>query len=435
MIHCTDVVVGGGIAGLYACKLLQDANPDASIILLESQPTLGGNIRDVTYSPGEGLSRVTPLSAQNQLPVVPVGPVRINPSQRLIMELADTLGVQSESAFYRDMRVLNRQRVEAEFESFQGYQELEQNAERFRFMGDFEGTDPSRYMEFWEQDVFSPTNLFPVNGFSEFVCKLAQSFVKRGGKALVNTPATYLSWEQSSNQYLIHTPQKSYKANRCIIAVPPIGLRNIKGPIPTFLNAQKFVREIKPVPVTTITMWFDTAWWTALDFQRIWDHSNPLLHVEFFGTKSKLASKAIRVSYADGSAASLFGKQATLPRCQSDAVHEMVKALKSLLPEVANSIPKPLHTHVESFENAWHFEHPGAEVSLSEKRELAAKPYQLNPSLLGDQLCLVGEAYNPHRTWIEGALDSVLYALNETFLNKVHPTFTPSQTSQAPMFT
>ena len=93
-----------------------------------------------------------------------------------------------------------------------------------------------------------------------------------------------------------------------------------------------------------------------------------------------------------------------------------MRALRKMLPEA--TIPKPLHVHVEYFENAWHFEYPGSEVSLEEKRKQAANLSQLHPTLLGDSIFLVGEAYNPHRTWVEGALDSVHTALNKSFLHR-----------------
>ena len=97
----------------------------------------------------------------------------------------------------------------------------------------------------------------------------------------------------------------------------------------------------------------------------------------------------------------------------------MVAALRQMFPDC--DVTYPLHTHLEIFDAAWHFEHSDATVDIYEKQEIAADlmrafPQQVVDGTIGSSVYLCGEAYNPQRAWIIGALDSVKLSLMPRFV-------------------
>jgi hypothetical protein len=338
---------------------------------------------------------------------VRVGGCRVDPSQHRVLELYDHFGIKTTPAKYRDVAVVDGVRCAgADINEFPTDRST---AEAFRFVGDFEGTDKERYAEFCKHDVFDDTNHFARKGWSEFAQKTAKSFTDAGGSFQLNMRVTSVDFDRDSLQYVVaFASGEIVHATTCIIAIPPRALRKVGGSVVNWLNAEPFVRQSRPVPVTTATMWFDEPWWKSIDFHRIWDHSNQLHHVELFDALGATPSNAIRASYADGSASEVFADQAAKPEVDAWAVEEMLRSLRDMFPEVADHITQPLHTHVEHFDDAWYFEYRQARVSMSDKHSLAADLTALKkPDVLGTKLHLVGSAWAPERAWVNGAVHSV----------------------------
>jgi hypothetical protein len=72
------------------------------------------------------------------------------------------------------------------------------------------------------------------------------------------------------------------------------------------------------------------------------------------------------------------------------------------------AIPAPLFTHIEHLPWAWHFEWPGATVSVFDKQVYAAYLKYWSPEFIGSNVYIVGEAYNPQRAWIAAPLTSIM---------------------------
>jgi monoamine oxidase len=402
------IVLGGGIAGLMAASAMQTTRPRDSCVVFEAESDLGGLIRDVTFSPETGMQRINIAYPQQvTTPVVPVGGVRVDPSQHRVLELYDHFDIKSTPAKYRDVAVVDGARTEeADVMDFPATRKI---AQGFRFVGDFEATDKARYVEFCKHDVFHPTNHFAHKGWSEFAQKTARAFTDAGGHFELNMRVKAVDYSPATRQYLVtFASGEVVAAATCILAIPPRALKRIGGNVAACLNAEPFMRQSRPVPVTTVTMWFDETWWKKLDFHRIWDHSNQLHHIELFNTPGHTESKAIRISYADGATSEIFGGQAGKPEVDAWAVEEMLRSLRDMFPEVADDIPQPLHTHVEHFADAWYFEYRQARVSMSQKHAIAADLSALKKTdVLGSKLHLVGCAYSPERAWVNGAVHSV----------------------------
>jgi glycine/D-amino acid oxidase-like deaminating enzyme len=402
------IVLGGGIAGLMAASAMQTTRPRDSCVVFEAESDLGGLIRDVTFSPETGMQRINIAYPQQvTTPVVPIGGVRVDPSQFRVLELHDHFAIKSTPAKYRDVAVVDGVRTEEA--DVMDFPETREIAQAFRFVGDFEATDQARYVEFCKHDVFDDTNRFARKGWSEFAQKTAKSFTDAGGSFQLNMRVKTVDFDKVKQHYIVtFASGEIVHATTCIIAIPPRALRSVGGNVVNCLNAEPFMRQSRPVPVTTVTMWFNDTWWKKLDFHRVWDHSNQLHHLELFNTPGNTESKAIRISYADGATSEIFGDQAGKPEVDAWAVEEMLRSLRDMFPEVADDISQPLHTHVEHFADAWYFEFRQARLSMIEKHNLAADLSALkNTDVLGAKLHLVGCAYAPERAWVNGAVHSV----------------------------
>ncbi|WP_437755327.1 NAD(P)-binding protein [Sorangium sp. So ce1389] len=429
------IVVGGGIAGLMAAVAIQNKFPSASILILEKAADTGGRIKDVTWTAAKGLQRVeiaNPVPATD--PVVPVGGVRIDPSQNLTLHLFNWSKGEYEADYYQDWMALyddttgERKVVPAggdEHLVIFGYPKTLDEAYKFRFQGDFQSTDPNRYKEFSGQDVASREDYYPTKGFSQMAQAVQAEFnASTTSYTLVECPATGMDYTPATSTYTITIQHEDvtydFTSTGLVVAVPPMYIKQMDGAVATWLNGQDFVYETKAVPVTTVTMWYEYQWWTQLresygsNFARMWDHFSPLIHIEFFNDSYKLLSKAIRVSYADGSAADIFGNpqrggDKNVP--DDEALAHLKQALTDALAIFSVAPPDPLYTHIEHHPCAWHFEWPDAKNDIFKKQFLVMLLKFAAPTIIGSNVYLVGEAYNPQRTWIQGALESVVLSL------------------------
>ncbi|KAL9968631.1 hypothetical protein ACROYT_G020746 [Oculina patagonica] len=112
----------------------------------------------------------------------------------------------------------------------------------------------------------------------------------------------------------------------------------------------------------------------------------------------------LHTSYAKLHCAVKWGELLKISKQQTDRlIHE---ALERLFPGV--SIPKPLETVYYYWENGFeHVQRAGTHVKVSTVSDWAKRPFP------GQDVFIVGEAYNLLKGWVEGALRSAQNALQE----------------------
>jgi monoamine oxidase len=444
-VHCDVAVIGAGISGVYAAYRIITKSARTSVCLFESETRIGGRLKTVVL--GNGKRR-------------DVGGVRVNEEHTDMKNLAAELGIVLQPGEYMDRNdaggdeskinvwmiargkgadngadlrqaafptvdpelspwdlILSGANDNSQYTDTQSFTRSmfgSNNTEAwewfkgtYRFPGDFDqGVDAKTYAEFAGSDSINTINYYPVGGMGSFVDKMYSTIASNKRFTLYNAE-TVASVDKANNpnrRYVIATDRRTVTASTVIFAATPAGLMGIDGSIGARLATHNMVTGSKPILVTTLTQRFASRWWEqAFPHKRVWTTDNCLQLLEMPLTPGSKETNALRVSYADGACAYYWKSLFKQPTAVVNAVVKMY--LQSLFPGVA--IPDPLETVTQVWDNAWHFESPGAQYTIAEKRAWAIRP------IAGEKVAIVGEAFNLQRTWSNGVIAMVNEALNQ----------------------
>lgn len=335
----------------------------------------------------------------------------------------------------------------------EGFQYL---ADSFRFRGDFEnGVDPRSYVDFLKEDwdaCCSPT--YPKNGMSAFIYGTPDQNGSNGmlAKAKANGARTFLSegiatidkisnnnskcanpgGKNNGKYCLVTTKNNLVIADSVIIAVPPVGLKNIGGGIANTIKQDAKFQALVPVEVVSINHWWNTPWWEntrtadgTSTIARSWSTKNAIpsdtLYFNFleFGhsdyQKMQLATRSV---YSDDKVSNQHWKQlkvGTDPTSGVDAINaEIVREFNVIFPELNGTISTSqiTKTYFIVWPDAWYWLKGPTTLTNADITKWALEP------IPGEKISLASDAYNPSRTtWIDGAMKSSVNTLNYNYSN------------------
>lgn len=457
-LECEVAIIGGGVGGLHTAFRLGPAMGDR-VCVFEKDTALGGRIQDVS------------LDGSESAPRIGVGARRVMETQEVLFDLAQELAipletqrasidliearskfafakddlrsqypalvpdpdpkVDQETYIYDQIRLGSERANVKKYADFRSYirkvagnESYEFLRDMSRFRGDFEyPLDAGSYLDFLDEEwdtCCEPS--YPVGGMSEFVRRMEARASASGVRIFKSSPVLEIARE--GDGYRVQAGDKTVKAARLVIAVPPYFLKTIKGDVSVRIQEQASFQEIIGVRVVTITQWWPDDWWSqirnpgmASDNQvwRAWTTDHCLNFFEVPVEPYAAAQKVTRSVYDDDVRCVQFWED--LAQRGTDAVEaEITRGLAFLFSgngvttPATVTIPKPRKTHVQIWPAAWHWLRAGARSTNAEIYEWALEP------LPGEAVSLVGEAYNPNRAgWSDAAYKSSIHLLNKKF--------------------
>lgn len=456
-LSCEVVVVGGGVGGLHtAFRLAPELGEQ--VCLFEKEEELGGRIHDVAYDESDPDS-----------PRVGVGARRVMEGQTVLLDLATELGLEletpnlkvdlvsarggyafskedlvglydlepdpsgdTETALYDALRFGPERANAATYPDFETYVKAVVGEEGYaflhdmsRFRADFETPlDAAGYLDYLDEewDVCC-TPSYPKGGMSSFVHGMQAAAEADGAQIFTSEPVSAI--RRAEDGYEIQTSARTVRAEKVVIAVPPVGLNYIEGDVVEEIRAQQAYQDITGVKVVTVTQWWETPWYAEIvnpdidstdnNVWRAWTTEHCLNFIEIPQEPYAAAANVTRSVYNDDPDCSAYWEEleAEGEAAVAAAVEEGLTLLFSgngvSSPETVD-VPDPLKTHVHIWEAGWYWLGAGASLTNAELVEWAVEP------LPGEDVALVGEAYNVQRSgWSDAAYKSSIKLLNAKY--------------------
>ncbi|MEM8845274.1 MAG: FAD-dependent oxidoreductase [Pseudomonadota bacterium] len=443
--QCEIAIIGGGASGLYTAFRL---GPEygSRVCVFEKEAELGGRIKDVSKEPGG--------------PVFGVGALRVIESQRVVIDLAQELGITLEFADNREQIISTRGYLAEDsqtlnelaypvlpddvsegelydellfgpsrptavdypdFRSYardvigvEGYQFL---ADMSRFRGEFTAPVDARSFLDWldeEETLFGPAG-YPIGGMSQYIVRMAEEARSYGVQIFTSEPVISVNRSGKGNQfnkkYKVITKKRFIRPKFVVIATPVNALKHIKGNVIRDIRRQQEFKDILAIPVVTVTQWWNEPWWlTAPERElvnRLWSTEAALNFIEIPVWPYAEVQNVTRSVYDDSPDTVSFWKTAANRSTQS-VDDEIRRGLEYLYPNAR--IPNPEKTFVQIWPGAWFWLRGGSDFRNIDIARWAIEP------LKGENVALVGDSYFPQRaTWSDAAYKSAINMLNERF--------------------
>lgn len=278
-------------------------------------------------------------------------------------------------------------------------------------------------------------------GFDAVPKKMAELFVKNGGKLNLNTRVTNLKEAIVNGEKLIQVfyqgPQKeeSHFAKSVILALPKRAIELLDCHCFIFASPQlvEDLQRVDQVHASKVFLWYDEEWWTKLGFLSGPSRTDlPLRQCYYFGTQSNSTGDKLKgllmASYSDGTSVdfwegffphSAFDKHSETFTSNERFLKEHIlpeKMLKELTSELSElhelKVPNPKtalfqNWNDDPFGGGWHMWNPN-------NQSWVVMPRIRHP-INGVNLFICGEAYSENQGWVEGALQTAEKMLEEYF--------------------
>lgn len=461
---CDVVIVGAGAGGMHTAYRMA-AEYGNRLCVLEKQGRVGGRFYDIALD----------AQAEKTGQVIGNGARRIMEGQNVLFDLAeeleityDTPNTGADLIFAKGRYATNTdaffdlypglpvnvaakgyedQLIEQLFKSdlrkkIQTFRSFKQYAlavigesgfdylhDMSRFRGDFEyDLSAQSYLDWLEEEVtYCCQTYYPHGGMSVFTSRMYEKVLALKGRVFLSEPVA--SIEKQDDRYAIQTPKRRFVTKQLIIAVPPVGLNKISGSIAEKIKSTDQFKSILPIKATVINQWYDTAWWLDLKTNKgdqVWRayttidknklDGRCINFVEFAPESAAIDQKAIRSVYNDQEDcvemwAELEQKGEIKKR--DDLIRQGLQGLidnRGVTTSI--KVPEALKTSYWQWQGAWHWLAAGSKYSNQDIFDWAVEPLE------GENISLVGEAYNPQRsTWSDAAFKSSIHLLEKKFKN------------------
>lgn len=278
-------------------------------------------------------------------------------------------------------------------------------------------------------------------GFDALPKRMADLFVKNGGKLSLNTRVTNLKEVTVNGEKLIEVMyqgehgEDSHFAKQVILALPKRAIELLDCHCFLFSNLQlvEDLKRVDQVHASKVFLWYDEEWWTKLGFSAGPSRTDlPLRQCYYFGTESSAESSSFKgllmASYSDGLSVDFW--EGYYPHSAFDKVYEMFKSkedfiknhrlpekmLAELTKELSEmhkiSVPAPRlalfqNWNDDPFGGGWHSWNPN-------NQSWVVVPRIIHP-ISDVNVYICGEAYSENQGWVEGALQTAEQMLNNYF--------------------
>lgn len=456
-VDCDVVIVGGGAGGLHTAFRL-GATLGKGVCLVEKEPQLGGRIRDIALDGALGG------------PGVGTGARRVMETQDVLFALATELGLKletppgavdliearskfafakddfvplypnlpdpdpmtdRESALYDLLRKGPERKNAAQYGDFRdyirkvaGFDGYEFLRDMSRFRADFEyPLDARGYLDYLDEewDVCC-TASYPQGGMSSFIRGMEAKATASGVRIFKSSQVSEIRKDGAGYQVTAGT--RAFKAPKLVIGISPYWLNQVQGDVAERIRQQAQFKQLVGVRVVTITQFWTDAWWTQVKnaglmkdnlVWRAWTTDHCVNFVEIPQEPWAAALKVTRSVYDDDIRCVQLWEE-LIAQGPEKVEAEIQRGLSFLFNKNGVStpmmltIPSPVKTYAKVWPDAWHWLGAGATFTNAQIFKWAAEP------LPGEQVALVGEAYNPQRSgWSDAAYKSSINLLNTRY--------------------
>jgi phytoene dehydrogenase-like protein len=207
-------------------------------------------------------------------------------------------------------------------------------------------------------------------GLSQLIHAMVKEFVGRGGRILQKMKVSKV--EYVNPHVRIHTPQKTFDATLCVLALPSEALRPIRG-----VGQLPVLKKLKMMPLLRIYAVFREPIHIPHTVT-----NGPIRHI------IPINPTTIMISYTDGEDTKAWEGQ----KIQA----KLIKALRGMFPDKPIDDPIFLKTHL--WKNGCTYWLPG-KYDVEEESRKSIQPLQSIPNLF-----LCSESFHETQCWVESAL-------------------------------
>jgi len=461
VIDCDVAIIGGGAGGTHtAFRLVPTLGQ--GVCLFEKEAVLGGRLKDI------------PKDGSPNSPVFGAGGMRVMEGQTLVFNLATELGItfetpdtesdfinargswafakedlvdlygvtadtgpdaDTESMLYYALDLQAARPDIANYADFKSYivgkiggEGLAFLHDMSRFRADFEyPIDARSYMDYLDEewDVCC-TPSYPIGGMTQFLIKMGAKITEGGGRIFTSEAVETI--DANGAAYRLTTSKQIVNATKIVIAVPPTAIARIEGDVIDALMNQPQMKEILPVKVVTIANWWPTRWYENLtnpgadvgkeNLWRAWSTEHCFNLIEMPLQPYAFDQMVTRSVYDDDRNCVEFwetlytlGGEAAVNAEIRRGLTYMFNGTNPAPGGTPVTIPMPVKTHVQIWEDAWHWLKAGATSTNAEIADWAVAPLGMDKNV-----SLVGEAYYLNRSgWSDAAYKSSIKLLNARY--------------------
>lgn len=348
------IVIGGGIAGLYAGL----DNPKT--LVLEASDRLGGRIytrHDPHYEIGAG---------------------RIHVKHTLVRQLIHRFGLtevplKQSKTDKQLLKMLPLERTE----------DMRNMTYAEYCKGKVNHVETLRQM-FGYSSEFDVMNAYDAADMLKRALSGKYVIVKEGLSELIRRMSKHVNYKLNHKVHEVRLTRDGVevdgmKAKKVIFAIPPKEL--LKFHVVDFA-----IQAVAPLPLLRVYAAYDEPWAEGLEAQTT---ASWLRHV------IPISSKVVMVAYVEGKDTLPYRNHNGELRSQDRLNKEIHEELRQLFPE--RNIPKPIHFHAYLWKEGGHAWLPGFNSDEIAKKVL--NPYE--------NVYVCGEAFSHKQAWIEGSLETV----------------------------
>jgi len=467
VIDCDVAIVGGGAGGSYTAARLAPTLHE-NVCLFEKNDALGGRLHDIPQNEGMAGSPVfgaggmrimegqqvlfdlaTELGITYQTPALTSDFLNARGTWGFAKEdfvnlyavTADNGGMpDTETKLYKEVGLqninYNRATEIAMYQDFRswivhkvGGDGLAFLHDMSRFRADFEAPiDARSYMDYLDEewDVCC-TPSYPIGGMQQFPKKLGEKAVADGARVFLSEPVEKI--EANGAAYRLTTSKQIVNATKLIIAVPPTGVMKMKGDVIDALKNQPQFQQILPIKVVTIAQWWPTRWWANLQnagadpgeepLWRAWSTEHCFNLIEMPLQQYAVDQMVTRSVYDDDRNCVDFWESLYNTGGEAAVNAEIKRGMEYMFGTTVSGdrgagtviVPQPIKTHVQIWEDAWHWLRAGTDYTNAQVFDWATAPLGIDKNI-----SLVGEAYNVNRSgWSDAAYKSAIHLLNTRY--------------------
>jgi monoamine oxidase len=396
------IIVGSGIAGLYAAANLQKKG--RTILVLESYKELGGRTTTFHQTIGgtklqweagagrisENHSHVRALIKKYKLTWVPISghPKYVEEYGKPLEEGQFEPGLP---VFFRELEalppeVLGTHTIRQLLTKVHGPKIADDYLLRYPYRGEVDTLRADLALETFRHEM-GPAEKYGIcgEGFSAIIEGLRTEFEKKGGKIM--TGHTCVEVAQTKDVKVtcsVEGEPKIFTAAHCILAVPAPALKKIRH------ISWKGIQKVAMKPLLRIYGVFPTENFWAGDIGRIVT-PNPIRYM----IPGNAAIGAAQISYTDSQDAE-FWKEKLDALGEAKVGEEIVGHLRRL---VSPTIPGASFVKAHFWEHGVTYWLPGK----YEPKAMSREAYHPIPSMPAVHIC--GESFSLRQAWTEGAIE------------------------------
>jgi protoporphyrinogen oxidase/predicted heme/steroid binding protein len=395
--HYDLIIVGAGLAGLYAAYYAKQHLPQCKILVLETQNQIGGRIKTIHHTTREkkgitfeaGAARIakTHTHVHQLLKALKLShrlcklPSYLDPAHQHINDEISSILKQTHKKRQRFQQMHTFQTASKE------HARLKRAIVQSGYNAPLEIQNVENYYNYFTNSIY-PNIFYKLRGGLNLICtKLLHTL----GKQTVKCNCTVTNFHYLSDYFEVETPTHTYTTSKLILAIPKAALLKL----PAVCSIPHLPRKLKAVHENKYIRIFAFYPKNTKTDNKVWFYNLP------DRTTSATMARQVIIIDRESGCLEVYCDSQFAARWHNEIINGRLldtfqKCMKRIFPTIPN-IPPPLTLLPYYWKAGSHF------------WKVGANSHTLYNKILHPQkgLFICGEAYSKSQAWMEGCIRSV----------------------------